>query len=475
MNRLHETIYSASPIFVQNILCSAYGWKLHHERYGGNFDLHLRARSEFERLDAAAIRAFQDRSLAGLVSFVAQDVQYYRELFRRIDLNPSRIRGLNDIHAIPFLEKETVRQNHASFCSEGHQSRRCVFVNTSGTTGTTLRIAVDLEARRANFAFFTLAKEWAGIKGFPRSVTFGGRLIVPQDQTVPPYWRSNWRANNTIFSSYHLSVHSITQYVEKLNAIRPVLVDSYPSSLIALVRLSRERRLSLPRPAAIITSSETLFPSMREEIEAAFQCRVYDQYGSAEQVAFASQCEKGSFHVYPDYGVVEIVDGEGRPCVPGEVGEVIATGFTNLAMPFLRFRTGDSAAWASGTCGCGRAFPRLESISGRVDDMLLGIDGRLVGRLDPVFKGMTSVREAQIAQTAADRVEIRIVPAREFDNVAEIRLVREVAARMGPGVSVVVRTVDTIPRGKGGKLRAVVREFQPARRLTELSRTQYPV
>lgn len=475
MKRLKETIYSASPIFLQNILCAAYGWKLYRQRYGGDFQRHLRTLAEFERLDAVSIRNFQDRCLAELVAFVAKNVPHYRELFRRVGLDPSRVGGLEEIHLIPFLEKETVRRNHKSFRSERHRSSPCVSVNTSGTTGTTLEIAVDLEARRANFAFFTRVKEWAGIKDFPRSVTFGGRLIVPQGQTGPPYWRSNWRTNNTLFSSYHLSVHSITHYVQKLNAIRPVLIDSYPSSVLALARLARERGLSLPRPAAIITSSETLFPSMREEIEAAFQCRVYDQYGSAEQVVFASQCEQGSLHVFPDYGVVEILDGAGRPCPPGEVGEVIATGFTNLAMPFLRYRTGDLAAWADGKCGCGRAFPRLKSISGRVDDMLVGMDGRLVGRLDPVFKGLTSVREAQIAQTARDLVEIRVVPAREFDVDAEQTLVGEVAARMGPGVSVVVRVVDSIPRTEGGKLRAVVREFQPARGSTESSATQYPL
>ena len=88
----------------------------------------------------------------------------------------------------------------------------------------------------------------------------------------------------------------------------------------------------------------------------------------------------------------------------------------NADMPLIRYRTGDRGTLAGGpeTCQCGRTLPVIESVDGRVDDILYTMDGRRIGRLDPLFKGDLPIHEAQIIQEALDCVRVRYVPTPDF-------------------------------------------------------------
>ena len=179
------------------------------------------------------------------------------------------------------------------------------------------------------------------------------------------------------------------------------------------------------------------------------------------------ECQAGNMHVCPDFGVFEILRDDGTPCAPGETGRVVVTGLTNRAMPLIRYPNGDLAAWAENqACPCGCSFPVLQSIEGRSDDMLQLPNGRQIGRLDPVFKAELPIREAQIAQTGKDAIEVRIVPETGNDGSGSLwneghntQLMNELRARIGPDVSIRIRLVDGIARGNNNKFKAVVREF----------------
>ena len=55
-----------------------------------------------------------------------------------------------------------------------------------------------------------------------------------------------------------------------------------------------------------------------------------------------SQCEYGKYHISPEYGIAEVVDENCNAVQSGKMGELICTGFLNNAMPFIRYKTGDS-------------------------------------------------------------------------------------------------------------------------------------
>jgi len=175
-----------------------------------------------------------------------------------------------------------------------------------------------------------------------------------------------------------------------------------------------------------------------------------------------SQCERGSYHVHPDYGVLEVIRDDGEPARPGESGEIVCTSFMNAAFPLLRYRLGDCAVAGESGCACGRSFPVLHEIVGRVDDLVVTPDGRRVGRLDPVFKGRRTIREAQIVQESATEIVVRVVPGPGYGDEDGASVVAELEARLGPEMKITVLRVPEIERTAGGKFRSVVNRSRAA-------------
>jgi phenylacetate-CoA ligase len=133
----------------------------------------------------------------------------------------------------------------------------------------------------------------------------------------------------------------------------------------------------------------------------------------------------------------------------------LVTGLAQGATPFFRHRIGDSGTRSKKPCPCGRAGDVFIDVDGRDDDYVTTLDGRLVGRLDHIFKGMRDVTEAQILQDNRNEIEVLIVPKPEYDNRSEQRLVRQVRVRLGDEIIVKIRQVREIAREKNGKFRAV--------------------
>jgi phenylacetate-CoA ligase len=454
MNRWIERIYEQSPIVLQHAMLSAYGWKLARVRYGAGYASYLETLTRTQYFSETELAELQDDKLRRLIQHCYENVPYYAQLFRERKLTPADFRGVGDLAKLPVLDKETVRARPEIFWARNYLSRACETVSTSGTTGTTLRIRVDVEGRRQNYAFFSRFKHWAGVDPSARSATFAGRPIVPVNQQQSPFWRYNLACNNLLFSSYHLSEQNAPVYVEKLLAWNPQLIDSYPSSLHILARYLLDSGGQRPRPRAVITSSETLLDHQREAICRAFGTRVFDQYGSAEQVCFISECEQGTYHVHPEFGVVEFLPSAGADSEAGL--KMVGTGFTNWAMPLLRYDTGDLAIPSDRKCKCGRHFKVVERIVGRLDDLVITPDGRRVGRLDPVFKGLTTVRQAQIIQESSTEIRVRVVPGEGFlpEHLDSIR--HELKKRLGGSIEYTFQIVGDIPVGAGGKFQAVI-------------------
>jgi phenylacetate-CoA ligase len=168
------------------------------------------------------------------------------------------------------------------------------------------------------------------------------------------------------------------------------------------------------------------------------------------------QCERGNYHTQEDYGVVEILRANGSAAESGEVGEIICTGLNNLAMPFIRYRTGDTAIPKNGMCDCGRGGRLVERITGRMEDILVTPDGRLLTRLDFVFKEMPHVHEAQMIQETKKSVRIRIVPRPGFSQADRERIVSNLKERAGDDIEFRFEMVEHIPRLPNGKFRYVI-------------------
>jgi phenylacetate-CoA ligase len=443
--------YAASPVWLQHVLLSAYGIRLRVLRYGRLQRRYLAELRRTQSLSSAELRALQLGRLTALLRHAYETVPLYQG---RTPLERP-FTELEQLQELPVLTKDQLRAPRDVVTSTRWSGRRVLEVHTGGTTGKPLTIYCDRATLQLNYAFFARLREWAGVPRGARVATFAGRTIVSPGQTRPPFWRFNAAANTLLFSSYHIAPDTVPAYVDRLRRFGPDLIDSYPSSLAPIARYLLERGISDLRPRAVITSSETLDLGVRCDIETAFGCRVFDHYGAAEMAALVTQCEAGTYHVNPEFGIVEVVR-DGRLARPGELGEIVATGFVNPVMPLIRYATGDLAAPAPDGCVCGRAFPSLARLEGRTDDVLVTPEGRWVGRLDPIFKGVSSLYETRIVQDRADHVRVEVVPLESFTVPEQESLVRELRHRLGPAMQIEVVRVAHIARTAAGKFRAVV-------------------
>jgi phenylacetate-CoA ligase len=286
-------------------------------------------------------------------------------------------------------------------------------------------------------------------------LTFGGRMVVPFRVSDPPFHRQDASLHQTLFSLYHMSEENLPAYVEAIHNAEARYAQGYPSSLhlVARALLAAGRPLARGRLKAIFTSSETVLASQRRAIEAGFGAPLLDRYGASEFAVSMTSCGAGSLHVDMEYCVVEVEVQEETP--EWARGPLLVTGLANRATPLIRYRIGDIGTRRKRPCPCGRAGDAFLSVDGRVEDYVVTPDGRIVGRLDHVFKDLTDIAEAQIVQTAKDRIVVSVVPLPGYSEASERALLRELHARLGHDMAMRVERVGSIPRQANGKLRAV--------------------
>jgi phenylacetate-CoA ligase len=200
---------------------------------------------------------------------------------------------------------------------------------------------------------------------------------------------------------------------------------------------------------------------MRDAIRSAWGCRAYQEYGSVENCGLATECEAGSLHVSPDFGVIEIVDSEGHPVGPGVEGRVLCTGLLNDAQFLVRYEIGDTAMWSDERCSCGRDhLPLLKGLTGRLEDVVVAPDGRQLVRFHGIFINVPHVLQGQVVQEAVDRFLVRVIAEDGFGREQVTEIEKRMAARLGT-VAVTVERVAELERSARGKVRAVIRKPSP--------------
>jgi phenylacetate-CoA ligase len=277
-------------------------------------------------------------------------------------------------------------------------------------------------------------------------------------QEKPPFWRINRPARQILYSMYHISPDTLRFYIDDLQERKLNWIHGYPSVLSLLARYVLDAGVKL-RFTWVTIGAENLAPWQKRLIEEAFGCQCRQHYGSAEGVANFSECEAGNLHADEDFCAVELLPAP----VPGQFF-IVGTSLVNYAMPFIRYDTGDVCGTPLGSCPCGRWGLVLSQIDGRREDYVLLRDGRMLGRLDHIFKDAVNILEAQIVQKEPGEAVVRIVPHQNWTQQDARSLRDEFRKRAGPHLDVTFEYCEKLERTATGKLRFVVSSC-PAGRL----------
>jgi phenylacetate-CoA ligase len=469
MGRIYDRkmeLYWRLPVWVQEAVLGAYAVYLDRCYYPRDYESWLVRLGKQQRWSAAEADEWQSQRLQFIVQLAALRVPYYRQEWRH--LNWRSVRSASDLRVLPLLDKHAIRQNEPNFVVEGMNPKKLWVEKTSGTTGTSLRIYWPMAMLPQFWAMVELmVRNVAGVaRELPRAM-MGGRPIVRGSNARPPYWRFNRRWRQLYLSSYHVSPQTAPLYVEALRIYGSKWITGYGSAMAALAESALEAGLQPLPLRAVIPSGDTLLPRMRQSIEQFFQCKCFDHYGQSEGVAMAMECRFGRMHVFPMLGIIEILRDDGSSCRPGEVGEVVATGLMNEAMPLIRYRLGDYAAWAEDQeCPCGNPQRVIWKLEGRVDDYLLTSDGRKIGRLSTALKRSPAVHSAQIVQERPGCARLLIRPSNGYRKLDALAIRDDILEKVGE-ISLEIYEVPEIPKNSQGKSSLVVRlEDRPMMRAT---------
>jgi phenylacetate-CoA ligase len=453
-----NSIYKAMPRSLQNVALTFYGYKQYGIRYG------QRLPAPYDRTDLhgdmayADVRKWQEQRFADLVAHAAAHVPHYRDLFKTLGLAPADIDLENFRSVLPVLTKEQIVAEPTRFHSTLAQ-RDSISLFTSGTSGSPMPIRCTAEARAINYAFYRSLLLKHGCDVRDRSATFGGRVLLGKNERSD-FFRKDFYNNTLYLSSYHINDRSMGDYIRALEQWQPRYIDSYPSAVALLADYINthgiEHSLKL---AFVLTSSETLTEHQRHSIAKAFDCVVVDHYGCSEMAVSASSSEAGRYQLDSLYALVEFT-----PVENSESHSLVCTGLLNFAMPLLRYAIGDVVLGAAEISATPFYRQTFTAALGREDDIVVTSDGRKIGRLDPVFKGLTGISQAQIVQKTTSSIEVLVVPAAgaDYTDVTD-KLINGLRQRTSSDMDVSVSFVESIPLSKSGKFKSVVSMVSSAR------------
>lgn len=415
---------------------------------------------------AERLRLMQRRQLAALLGHARAHVPFWRDRLPPDWPDPADEAAWEAAwQALPVLRRSAIQAADeseamlADALPPGHGAYREIF--TSGSTGQPIR-SVRSELWELFWSAFTLRDHlW-------HRRDLSGRLAVIRDSGVgkAPYPEGD-TAEGWGFSSaalfatgplFSLNVTTpVAQQREWLSRRDPDYLISHPSILAPLALAMREAGVRLPRLRQVVAISETLRPEQRAAIEEGFGVPVADVYSTREAGYLALQCpDHPHLHIQSEGVRVEVVDGSGRPCAPGEAGRVLVTPLHNLAMPLIRYDIGD-AAEVGAPCPCGRGLPVLARVLGRRQHMLrLPGGGRRwpllsSGDIRALVEAVPPLRRHQVVQTALDALSLRLAVARPLTAEEAAAALAWARAKFGEGFAVTVEALADLPRGPAGK------------------------
>jgi len=385
---------------------------------------------------------FQNERLRKIIHCAYDNVPAYREKFDRHGVRPSDIHDISDLNKLPMTTRDEV-QNNPNFINHRLINET---LYTGGSTGTSLRYYESFHATKVRWAAHLRGWSWNGYRPGKRIA------IVSSAQGV-------LSKRNALNLYGDLTTGKIEENIRILRAFRPEYIRGYVSSLYILARYILENDVRIEGVRAIDPISENLYPYQREIIEQAFNCKVFQEYCANDGGACAWECdEHEGLHYVMERAVIEEVS-----------GELVTTDLWNQAMPFIRYRNGDSIRFMDNRCQCGREL-RLIKVKGRDNDFIVTPSGpvspSLIMQLGIGLGGgkrfqsrnfQSGISAVQYVQKPGYNLEVNIVKNKHCDQ-NQIKQIKKNLEQILPGMKISLIEVESIHATKKGKRYFIINE-----------------
>jgi len=338
------------------------------------------ARSEaLETLSGAQLTAWQTGRLREVANHAYREVPFYRELWDRAGVEPGLLRSIEDFARFPTISKHDLVQ--AGDCwTNPHQGS--VAFSTRGTSGAPLLVWLSAEEEEAYIQPTMRGFRWAGFRSGMTALLMSPvwhRLAACEAHAIARL------GGRCAFFWGSMGTEYTDSFLHTLSSARPEFITTTAPFLLSLIR----RTTGAPtRPhelfkgvRSVVVVGLPLTPRMREFLRDRLQVEDVFERGGTQEGAATDECRWHTApHVHEDVCYLEVIDDAGIHVAPGSRGRLIVTKLSTAGSIFVRYDTGDIAAFAPGECACGCGFRRLK-IYGRPESSVL-VGDRLVTAYD---------------------------------------------------------------------------------------------
>lgn len=305
----------------------------------------------------ARLAEYQQKQLRSLLVNTARTSPFLRT---------RRPESVLDLEAWPLTSRSEVQAEPPEcLLAPGFTPATCTAIATTGSSGEPLRMYYSRPDLRRRWLYFVRMFRAYGLG-------FVCRIVQVEDYATSRIHRPGQKS--TLDRRSFISVREpIDRRLSLIAEADPVAIIGFSTDLVEMGRRARERHMTFAALRVVMGVGDLMTDESRADIQSGFGVPVRDFYGAAETGLIAFECPAGTglYHVNADNLVIEIIH-DGRPAA---AGEVVVTPIAYEAMPLVRYRLGDMAAWADG-CGCGSGLPAFARIEGRADDVLTLSSGR---------------------------------------------------------------------------------------------------
>jgi phenylacetate-CoA ligase len=316
------------------------------------------------------MRVLQSKRLVKVVNRVYHNVEYYRKKMQEAGVEPGDIKGIEDLHKLPYTTKDDLRDTYPFGLFAAPQEEIVRIHASSGTTGKATVVGYTRKDIDIWSECVARALTMAGIgRGDTIQVAYGYGLFTGGlgahygaehlGATVVPMSTGNTKKLTTMMEDFGVTGIACT-----------------PSYLLHIAEtLEAEDKLNSIKLKAAVCGAEPWTEAMRLQIEEKLNIHAHDIYGLSEIMGPGVACDcihHTGLHVYEDHFLPEIVSAETLQPVPaGETGELVFTTLTKEGIPLIRYRTKDLTSISYDQCECGRTLARISRFKGRSDDMMI--------------------------------------------------------------------------------------------------------
>ena len=384
----------------------------------------------WDQLDRSTIRDLQGKRLRRFLrDYAVPFSKHYRKVFKDAGIAADDIRSLDDLKRIPFTTKrdllppvlgdEPITKDFILMPDESILKKRASTIARGILHGpAAVKLGFEKEYRPILMTSTTGRSAEPVPFLYTRkdldNLAVAGRRMMEICDSKPEFRHFNlfpfaphlafWLAHyaGLAYNTFTLStgggkVMGTDGNVRLLGRINPDALIGMPTFIYHVLQIAVEEGITSPNISRIVLGGEKVPDGTRRKLRSLCNAlgskdvKIAATYGFTEAKTAWPECPVGEgeeptgYHLYPDLGIIEIVDPEtGEEVGDGEPGEIVFTPLDSRGSVVLRYRTGDiiSGGISYEPCpACGRRMPRLIGRISRVSDVRRLNIGKVKGTL----------------------------------------------------------------------------------------------